>query len=160
MYFLGLSLNRNSGELGSISRLAEKLFFFFKCQMRKRARPKILLATNYEDAAEIYNKYRNNILGIISDIGFTMRKNDPPTEENLEAGLHLARMIKNDNPYVPILLQSSQESLRAKAEEIGCGFLVKYSMTLLLDLSEYIKEDKYCMVSYVESLGKKLIETK
>ena len=110
-------------------------------KMRKRARPKILLATNYEDAAELYAKYKHNILGVISDIGFTMRRNDPSTEENLEAGLLLARMIKEDNKYVPILLQSSQESLRSKAEELGCGFLVKYSMTLLLDLSEYIKEE-------------------
>ena len=110
-------------------------------KMRKRARPKILLATNYEDAAELYEKYKKNILGVISDIGFTMRRNDPSSEENLEAGLLLARMIKDDNPYIPILLQSSQESLRIKAKEIGCGFLVKYSMTLLLELSEYIKEE-------------------
>ena len=110
-------------------------------KMRKRARPKILLATNFEEAEELYRKYRNNILGVISDIGFTMHRNAPCSEENLEAGLILARMIKEDNPYVPVLLQSSQESLRSKAEEIGCGFLVKYSVTLLLELSEYIKEE-------------------
>lgn len=110
-------------------------------KMRKRARPKILLATNFEEAAELYEKYKKNILGVISDIGFTMRRNEPSSAENLEAGLMLAQMIKEDNPYIPILLQSSQESLRSKAEALGCGFLVKYSVTLLLDLSEYIKEE-------------------
>ncbi len=110
-------------------------------KMRKRARPKILLATNYEDAESLYLKYKKNLLGVISDIGFTMHRNDPSTEENLEAGLQLAAMIKEDNPYMPVLLQSSQESLREKAEALGCGFIVKYSIALLLELSEYIREE-------------------
>lgn len=110
-------------------------------KLRKRARPKILLATNYDDAVLLYEKYKKNLLGVISDIGFVMHKNDLPETENLEAGLDLARMIKTDNPYMPILLQSSQESLRKKATELGCGFIAKYSMTLLIELSEYISEE-------------------
>lgn len=110
-------------------------------KLRKRARPKILLATNYQDAVELYNKYKKNLLGIISDIGFVMHKNDAQDKENLEAGLELAKMIKADNKYMPILLQSSQESMRKKAQEIGCGFIVKYSNTLLIELSEYISEE-------------------
>lgn len=110
-------------------------------KLMKRARPKILLATNYEEAVELYEKYKQNLLGVISDIGFVMHRNDPPESENLEAGLDLARMIKNDNPYMPILLQSSQESLREKGHELGCGFVLKYSMTLLMEISEYIREE-------------------
>lgn len=110
-------------------------------KLRKRARPKILLATNYEDAAMLYEKYKQNLLGVISDVGFTMHRNDPAVEENLEAGLQLAAMIKADNKYMPVLLQSSQESLREKAIALDCGFIVKYSMTLLLELSEYIREE-------------------
>lgn len=110
-------------------------------KMRKRARPKILLATNYQEAEYLYNRYKKNLLGVISDIGFVMKKNDPPESENLEAGLQLAKMIKEDNPYMPVLLQSSQESMREKAVEIGCGFIVKYSLTLLMELSEYIEEE-------------------
>lgn len=110
-------------------------------KLRKRGRPKILLATNYEDALLLYQKYKKNLLGIISDIGFVMHKNDPSESENLEAGLELARLIKKDNPYMPVLLQSSQESMRKKAGEIGCGFIVKYSPTLLMELSEYIGEE-------------------
>ena len=108
---------------------------------RKRSRPKILLATNYTDAVGIYEKYKGNMLGIISDIGFVMHKNDPSENENLEAGLELTRIIRQDNPYMPILLQSSQESMKEKAKELGCGFILKYSMTLLMELSEYISEE-------------------
>ena len=32
-------------------------------RLRKRARPKILLATNYAEAVELYEKYKNNLLG-------------------------------------------------------------------------------------------------
>ena len=46
--------------------------------LRKRARPKILLATDYEEALGLYNKYRNNLLGVISDVGFAVRKGDRP----------------------------------------------------------------------------------
>ncbi len=110
-------------------------------KLSKRARPKILLATNYEDAIYLYNKYHKNLLGIISDIGFVMHKNDNPDDENREAGLQLAKLIREANPHMPILLQSSQESMREKAKEIGCGFIVKYSLTLLMELSEYIAEE-------------------
>ena len=40
--------------------------------LRKRARPKILLATNYDDAVQLYNTYKENLLGVISDIGFVL----------------------------------------------------------------------------------------
>ena len=109
-------------------------------KVRKRARPKILLATNYADAVALYEKYKRNMLGIISDIGFVMHKNDPSESENLEAGLELTKIIRKDNPYMPILLQSSQESMKEKAMELECGFILKYSLTLLMELSEYISE--------------------
>ena len=46
--------------------------------LRKRARPKILLATNYEEAVELYDRYKKNMLGVISDVGFVLHRNDPP----------------------------------------------------------------------------------
>ena len=41
--------------------------------LRKRARPKVLMATYYDEAVEIYQQYKDNILGVISDIGFERR---------------------------------------------------------------------------------------
>lgn len=108
---------------------------------RKRSRPKILLATNYEDADALYRKYKRNILGVISDVGFVLHRNDPPDTEKTDAGVDLVRMIKADDPYMPVLLQSSQESMEKVANELGVGFLRKYSKTLMLQLSEYMKEE-------------------
>ena len=115
---------------------------------RKRSRPKILLATNYEDAVRYYEKYKENLLGVISDIGFVLRKNDSPQDEKLDAGLDLAKMIKADDPTMPVLLQSSQESFAEEASRIGAGFLRKYSKTLIIQLTEYIK-DEFCFGDFV-----------
>ena len=110
-------------------------------RMRKRARPKILLATNYTEAVELYEKYKQNLLGVISDVGFVLHKNDPAESEKLDAGIDLCKLIKKDNPNMPFLLQSSQESMRQVAHDLGVGFIVKYSKTLLLELSDYISTE-------------------
>ena len=110
-------------------------------KLRKRSRPKILLATNYEDAMEIYEKYKSNLLGVISDVGFVLHRNDPPESEKLDAGIDLVKNIKADDPLMPVLLQSSQESISEVAATLGVGFLRKYSKTLMLKLSEYIREE-------------------
>lgn len=109
--------------------------------MRKRARPKILLATNYNDAVALYEKYKHNLLGVISDVGFVVNRGDPASEEKLDAGIDLCRLIRRDNPLMPFLLQSSQKSIRQVAEDMGVGFIFKYSKTLLLQLAEYIARE-------------------
>ena len=106
--------------------------------IRKRSRPKILMASCYDDAVELYERYKQNILGVISDIGFVIHRDDPPEKEKLDAGLDLCHHIRQDNPTMPILMQSSQESMRKVAQELGVGFVVKTSKTLTHDLSEYI----------------------
>lgn len=103
--------------------------------MRMRGRPKILLATNYEDAYDIYEKYKSNLLGVISDIRY-MRNG----VIDKDAGFVLSSQIKSDNPYTPILLQSSEPINFKKAKELRVGFLDKNSKTLTFDLREFIKE--------------------
>ncbi|MCM1501050.1 MAG: phosphoenolpyruvate synthase [Bacteroidales bacterium] len=110
-------------------------------KLRKRSRPKILLATNYGDAIELYEKYKSNLLGVISDVGFVLHKNDSPEMEKRDAGLDLVRTIKADDPLMPVLLQSSQASLADVAHRLGAGFLKKYSKTLMLQLTDYIREE-------------------
>ena len=110
-------------------------------KFRKRSRPKILLATNLDDAVQMYTRYRNNLLGVISDVGFTVHKGDSADMEKLDAGIDLVKHIKADNEKMPILLQSSQDSISAVAKELGVGFLRKYSKTLMLQLSDFIKEE-------------------
>lgn len=110
-------------------------------KLRKRARPKILLATNYSEAVFLYERYKKNLLGVISDVAFVINKDDPSDSEKFDAGIDLCKLIKKDDPHMPFLLQSSQESIREVAKELGVGFLEKYSKTLLLELSEYISEE-------------------
>ncbi len=109
--------------------------------LRKRARPKVLLATNYDEATRLYDRYKNNLLGVISDVGFVMRPDDPPALERPDAGLELCRRIRRDNPLMPVLLQSSQVELAEQARELGAGFIAKNSKTLLSELQNYISAE-------------------
>lgn len=109
--------------------------------LRKRARPKILMATNYEDAMAMYEKYKDNLLGVITDVGFVMHKGDSPASENLEAGVELVRRIRSLTPRMPILMQSSQQSMRNTAESLGVGFALKSSKMLLSEISEFIGKE-------------------
>ncbi len=109
--------------------------------LRKRARPKVLLATNYDDAVSLYNKYRNNLLGIISDVGFVRHRDDRPADEQADAGIEFCRLVKRDNPLMPVLLQSSQTEYRQAARQLGAGFIAKNSKTLLTQMSDFIAKE-------------------
>ena len=109
--------------------------------MRKRARPKVLMATCYDEAVEMYNQYGKNIIGVISDIGFVLHKGDPSASEKLDAGVDLCKLIREDNPTMPFLMQSSQESMRSVARQLKVGFVIKQSKTLTQEVSEYIERE-------------------
>ena len=102
--------------------------------MRMRCRPKILLATTFEEAVQLYNTYRDNLLGVISDISY--KRNG---EVDQYAGLRLCDYIREDNPSLPILLQSSERKHRAEAERYNADFLFKHSKNLLTSLRRYIR---------------------
>ncbi|MEI6055147.1 MAG: PEP/pyruvate-binding domain-containing protein [Lentisphaerota bacterium] len=104
--------------------------------LRMRARPKILLAKNFEDAVALYEKYKNNLLGVISDISYSREG-----QMDKEAGIKLARLIREDGSKIPILLQSSDNWDFAVMKELGVNFVNKYSKTLLVELKHYIKEN-------------------
>ncbi len=108
---------------------------------RKRSRPKIFLASCYDEAIQLYDKYKGNFLGIITDIGMVMHKGDPTSTENHTAGFDLVNYFRKDSPYIPILMQSSQEELEPEAKALGVGFLKKFSRTLFMQLSDYIKDE-------------------
>ncbi|HAJ99346.1 MAG TPA: phosphoenolpyruvate synthase [Bacteroidales bacterium] len=104
--------------------------------LRMRARPKILLAKTYEEAMGLFEKYHQNLLGVISDISYA-RNNAKDTE----AGIKFARHIRSLDTQIPILLQSSQMIEKEVTEELKVGFLYKYSKTLLVELKQYIREN-------------------
>ena len=101
--------------------------------LKMRGRPKILLANNFNDAADLYRKYKYNVLGVISDISY---KRDGVQDEN--AGFELCKVVMADDDKVPFLLQSSNLDHKKKAEEMGAGFIHKYSKSLSLELRNFI----------------------
>ena len=111
---------------------------------RKRGRPKVVLATNYEDAMRIYEKYHENTLGVISDTRFPMHtplgQLAQVQDGDAEAGLKLLREIRKRDEYVPLILQSSESENRAKAEAEGFDFIDKNSKKMNVDLRQVIEE--------------------
>src|SRR2546422_831211 len=103
--------------------------------VRMRARPKILLCSNYEDAARQVMKYGEYLLGVVSDVEF------PRGGELLpDAGFQLARMVRGMVPDIPIVLQSSRTEFMERAQTEGFSFLRKHSPTLLGDLRQFLVE--------------------
>jgi CheY-like chemotaxis protein len=103
--------------------------------LRMRARPKILLATNYEEAERLVLEYRDYLLGVVSDIEFPRQG-----ELSVDAGFDLASLIHGEMPDVPIVLQSSRTQFRDRAFAKGLSFLRKRSPTLLADLRRVLTE--------------------
>lgn len=102
-------------------------------QLRLRARPKLLLAETYEEAWSLYERYKEYIFGIITDVRYPRGGAPDPN-----AGIELIRSVKTENPDVPALLQSSDAANRVRAEEIKTSFLHKRSRTLLSDIREFM----------------------
>src|SRR5208282_6049606 len=103
--------------------------------VRMQARPKILLASNFEDAAQLVQEYRDYLFGLVSDVEF-------PWEGKLnpDAGFELARMMKGLVPDVPVVLQTSRTEFRPRAHAEGYSFLRKRSPTLLKDLRRILTD--------------------
>ncbi|MEW5843678.1 MAG: PEP/pyruvate-binding domain-containing protein [Bacteroidota bacterium] len=101
--------------------------------LRMRARPKILLCSSYEEAWNYFEKYEEYVLGIISDIDFIRSGKPDP-----DAGISFAQKVKERQPDIPILLQSTNRGNENIADAIGTSFLVKDSPTLLEDLKEFM----------------------
>ena len=101
--------------------------------IRRRARPKILLAQTYEEAIELYDKYKEYTLGVITDIEFKREGIIDP-----EAGFKLANRISKESKFLPILMQSSKPDNKIKAEKIGSYFLDKNSPALIQDFHHFV----------------------
>ena len=103
--------------------------------VRMQARPKILLASNFEDAAQLVQEYRDYLIGLVSDVEFPWEAKLSP-----EAGFELARLMKALVPDVPVVLQTSRTEFRPRAQAEGYSFLRKRSPTLLKDLRRILTE--------------------
>jgi len=103
--------------------------------VRMQARPKILLSSNFEDAAQLVQEYRDYLIGLVSDVEFPWEGKLSP-----ETGFELARLMKAMVPDVPVVLQTSRTEFRPRALAAGYSFLRKRSPTLLKDLRRLLTE--------------------
>ena len=101
--------------------------------VRQRARPKILLCSDYEEAEQYARQYRDNLLAVVSDVQFP-RAGVPAAE----AGFELARVIRGLVPDVPIVLHSSHTEYKVRAHKEGFTFLQKRSPTFLRDFRQLL----------------------
>ncbi|MGB4415223.1 MAG: PEP/pyruvate-binding domain-containing protein [Paludibacter sp.] len=104
--------------------------------LRMRGRPKILLARNYEEAISLYNKFRNNTLGVITDVSFCK-----DGQKNKNAGIELCRQIRKVDKLIPLIVESTDDMNKAGADEVKAGFINKLSSTFNLELREKITND-------------------
>ena len=101
--------------------------------LQMRSRPKILLAGNYEEAWEMYQKYEDHLLGMITDIRFTRKGK---LED--DAGFDLVRKIRKQTPTLPIMFQSSDEKNRAESERLQGFFVNKTDHSLIQELRTFL----------------------
>lgn len=97
-----------------------------------RVRPKVILATTYEEAIAFVNQYQDYLLCVITD-----RKYPKDGALDREAGIKLIKAVKDRNPYLPTLLQSSDPFKESWATALNSGFLNKNSYTLGAELSAF-----------------------
>ena len=103
--------------------------------MLMRGRPKILLTTNFEEGKLLFDKYKDNLLGVISDVSyFKSGKRDP------KAGFELLKYIRSFERYFPVLIQSSDSNNEKFALELKGKFLYKHSETLEEEIKTYINQ--------------------
>ena len=118
--------------------------------LRMRGRPKVVLARTYDEAWTIYTQYKDNCLGVISDVRFPMHNVNPgepyavgkkmSEEKDPQAGLKLMRAIREEDEYVPLIIESSESDNRKEAEANGFLFVDKNSKAMSVELKHVLEE--------------------
>jgi len=103
--------------------------------VRMRARPKILLATTFEEAVALYEEYRDFVLCVMTDVAFPRHGTSDP-----RAGVELAKMVRSESPDRPVLVQSSDSGWGAEVDSIGARFVHKDSPTLLDEVRRFMQD--------------------
>ena len=104
--------------------------------LRKRGRPKILLARNYEEAIKYYDKFNDNMLGIICDMSFNREG-----EKDTLAGKRFGEWVRKNDIHIPIIYTSSDSGNQKYANDLNSVFIDKNSKTFPLDLNKAINEN-------------------
>ncbi len=116
--------------------------------LRMRGRPKVLLARTYDEAIQLYEKYKDNCLGVISDVRFPIHAHPEhqgamggnKEDKDPEAGFKLLEVIRREDEYVPLIMESAESVNRERAEKEGFKFVDKNSKMLSVDLRHLMEE--------------------
>lgn len=103
--------------------------------MRMRARPKILLARNYEEAITYYQQFKDYLVALITDVSFPHEGRERP-----DAGIDLVRLMREDFPELPILIQSAEPENIAVAQELGALYVDKNAENFKRQIRGFLKE--------------------
>ena len=106
--------------------------------LRMRGRPKIVLARNYEEALGLYEKYKNNVLGVITDVRFPV--SEWGKRDGL-AGIKLCEAIRKEDPFVPIIIQSSESDNAKYTAKFDASFIDKNSKKMDVDLRRAVSDN-------------------
>ena len=106
-----------------------------RTMMLMRGRPKILLATNYEEGLHLFKQYKNNLLGVISDVSYFREG-----KRDAKAGFHFLEYVRSFKRYFPFLIQSSDSNNEKYALELKGKFLYKHTQTLEEEIKNYINQ--------------------
>lgn len=102
--------------------------------LRLKARPKVLLAKNYEEALDIFVRYKDYLLCLITDVEFTRRGIMAPN-----AGFELASFAKEQIKDLPVILQSSKIEYSQDAYDLKTTFINKNSESLIQEIKSFIQ---------------------
>ncbi len=121
----------------SLRRLTDSLLSddltYTQRSLRQRARPKVLLAVSFEQAAAALEAHGDNLLGVITDARFPRNGAEDPA-----AGLELTKAVRNRHPHLPVLIQSSEPALERQAADLGASYLDKGSPSLAAGIQAFL----------------------
>ncbi|MDR0895852.1 MAG: phosphoenolpyruvate synthase [Prevotellaceae bacterium] len=106
--------------------------------LRMRGRPKIVLARTLDEATTLYEKYKQNILGVITDVRFPRVERG---EKDPLAGIQLCAVIRREDPFMPIIIQSSETENAAYADKYSAAFIDKNSKKMDVDLRRAVSDN-------------------
>ena len=104
--------------------------------LRMRGRPKIVLARTYEEAMDLYHRYENNVLGIITDARYPREGVVDPM-----AGIKLMAEIRKLDPFIPLILQSSEVENAKYVGRYAASFVDKNSKKMNVDLRDIVSSN-------------------
>ncbi len=105
-------------------------------RMYMRSRPKILHAKTYEEGLALFHRYQHNIIALVSDV--EIPRDGKPDKAG---GLELVRQVRAFDSELPVLLESAEESNKAKAEAVRATFVHKGSESLLADIRNFFRQE-------------------